>query len=170
MGEITTMPQSLTQLPQTAEFVICGERIQIKDHRVVNYNYSLLGAIIRIARHNRIIGKNSLQQFEEHGINLDVAIEECVYDIENNQAALAYAVYWSNDIFKLRTVIHIYTEKEPYNFMASGAGRNIATLYTDAVRECDNWEDLHDLLNFKSSFQNEMSDRILKEMVYCRKV
>ena len=68
------MPQSLTRLPQTADFEIDGTTIKIKEHRIVIHS-SLFKAIIAIAR-NGNPNSDVLAEFEKHGISYETVIEE----------------------------------------------------------------------------------------------
>ena len=178
------MPQSLTQLPETAEFEIGGWCLVIRDHKVVSD-----GGLWEFINHvvNNIRGQ-SLYQFEKHGISFEAAIEYCAYEYENYAEPLTNLIFWQYNIESYKTdIIRQYLTLRNYpfgqyniesyktdsrgsclqnidDFSKSNAGRKIAAQYIEKIRSCDNWGDLYDEMRLTSRFNKDVKNRIIQEL------
>ena len=164
------MPQSLIQLPKTAEFVICGERIRIKDHRFMS-SYSYFFKIMSIIKDSKS-DSDTLYQFEKHGISYEATIEHCAYELEHDADALFNVIYW---IYRIRNITGANINKN-WNvigdFSESGAGGKIAEQIIEKIRSCENWGQLYEEMHPESRFSEDMKKKTRKEMIQqqCRKV
>ena len=149
------MPQSLTQLPETAEFEIGGWRIIIRNHKY-GYVMGLFGTILNMIV-DKNLEKNILCEFEKQGISWEMTVEYCAYELEHDVDVLAYAIRRNVEIQK-------NSWDETCDFLKSDVGRKIASQYIEKIRSCDNWRDLYDELNFTSQFQKGMYEMIGNEM------
>ena len=157
------MGQSLTQLPRTAEFKILGHTITIVEHKVKNY-FGLSSTILDIINDQKT-NRRILSEFEKHGVSFEAAIECCATELEYNVNKLARVIIWNYERRKFTDWISTEKNtKEITVFTASLKGRRIAEELTAKIRNCDNWEELHDELHMNSEFQTEMKKRIREEM------
>ena len=163
------MGQSLIQMPKTADIIIAGSLITIEDHKV-KYNHSLLSKIRQIVSAS-FSNRNTLYQFEKHGVSFEAAIEYCVREIEHDTKVFADFIYWEYyhfDVSDKKVVIlglesiRVFTESE--------AGRIIAGQFVEKIRICNNWEELYDEFHYTSRFQQDIKSRICKELEQCRRV
>ena len=163
------MPQSLTRLPETAQFVIGNCQVTIRDHRIVD-SKGLFGKILWMAR-NKECDANTLCQFEKHGISYEAAIECCAHEMENDTSILADTILLGYIILKYEKILTGNTVERIRAFSKSMAGRSIANRYVDTLRNCDNWEQLYDELQPTSRFQKEMKSTVNREVKQqkCRK-
>ena len=163
------MPQSMTQLPKEADFNIDGWWVTINNHQISKY-VSLWLKIINISQSPRS-DKNTLYQFEKHGVSFEAAIEWCATEFEENADVLADVIYWHYGIQKVRE----NTVGSQFNlfsaFSESKAGRKIAVQYIEKIRCCNNWEELYEEMQMTSRFHEDMKSRIKVEVKeQCRKV
>ena len=163
------MPQSLTQLPKTADIKIVGGgghewEIKIHNHRIINCANGLWGVIIDIIRDSDS-SMDTLYQFEKHGISWEMAVECFAHELEyNDNTALSHTIYWCHDILKFEEMITEKTLERIDGFSASPTGRSIAEMYVDTVRNCDNWEQLYLQMHPTSRFQKEMESMVVREI------
>ena len=162
------MPQSLTQLPKKAGFYIVGWDIIIRNHRVTGMG--LFWDIMRIIR-----GVNSdrqtLTEFEKHGISFEAAIECCASEMEHDVNMLTN-IMWHGDILEsvFGTTQMLDTRSKCEDFSKSMAGRKIAEIYIEKIRICDNWGELYDEFHYTSEFIKDIKNRIVEELKQCRRV
>ena len=159
------MPQSLTRLPQTADFKMERYPIRIRDHEVENWGVrGLLGKIMRVISHSDS-NKETLCQFEKHGISFEMVIEYCACELEYNTDILAdimYGHYYDDDVLNEKGVIldlesiHIFSKSE--------AGRIIAGQFVEKIRNCGDWEELYDEMQMTGKFRKDMKRRIKREL------
>ena len=141
------MPQSLIQMPKDADIMIHGEPIKIRDHKVVSF-WSLFVQIIRIAQ-NWNSNRNTLVEFEKHGISFEIAIEYCAKELEHNAGTLQGVLDMD------------YTNKDVMSrFSRSEEGRKMADMYIEKIRSCDDWGELYDQMQLTSEFTKDMKSRI----------
>ena len=164
------MPQNLIRLPKIADIRFTGRDVTIRNHKVVERG-GLTSRIMRITN-DQGSNRQTLVEFEKHGINSEMAIEECVRELEEDVNTLAHAVfmYWDRE-----DILKYYTGKKwddgIFAFTKNKTGRIIADQYIEKIRSCDNWGDLYDELHHTSKFQKYMKKRIKEEMrQQCRKV
>ena len=156
------MAQSLTQLPETADikFVVCGDvyTVQIRHHQARDRT-GLFAQIMWIACESDP-GSTNLNHFEKHGISFEAVIECCAKELENDASVLA-------------DICHMLLGMDPGNFQErdwdrinffskSVAGRKIADMYVEKIRNCDDWGELYDALHVTliSGFTADMQRRI----------
>ena len=156
------MPQSLTQMPQRADFVIDGQTIEIRDHKVKSSS-GLFGIMIRIMEGDES-DRQSLCQFEKHGISFETAIECCAHDIENDVYVLGNIIFWNYDIKETKESGTFEHLNAVLAFSESTAGRTIAEQFIEKIRSCDDWEELCDEMHPTSKFYKDIKNRILKEL------
>ena len=162
------MPQNLIQLPKEATIHIAGNHIQIEEHRVRD-GYGLIGCMMIIVMdspHNREI----LTQFEKYRVSFEAAIEESVRELEGDAEILANILDLDQDIQRefpgAKSHMNIFIP-----FSKSEAGRTIAGIYVEKIRNCSDWGELYDQMHWKSKFHREMKTRTKMEMKQqCRKV
>ena len=165
------MPQSLTRLPENTRFKILGNGITIKNHKI-EWTGDLIGEIMYIIE-SEDTDRNSLYQFEKYGISFEMAIEESVRGLEEDIRVLGYLVYWHLSIFdEIGRINDNCIDYTVMDFSKSVAGRNAAGQYIDAIRNCNDWGELYDLLRVTSKFQKNMEKKNLMEIreQQCRKV
>ena len=163
------MPQSITQLPKTAEFHIGSCPVTIRDHRVITRG-GLTGYIMDIVNKTDT-DRNQLYEFEKYGISYEAAIECCAQELEYDTMTLAKAIYNYLD----REGIPYFDE---HNYPEAGlrfsecvTGRKIAEQFIEMIRSCDNWEDLYQEMQLTSRFHKDMKGRIKAEVKQqCHKV
>ena len=155
------MTQSLTQLPKDATFRIAGWTIIIRNHEVM-YIHGLIGEMMNII-HVGESDRDTLYQFEKHGISFEMAIEYCAKELEENSDVLKLFISRYYDMCDSISL--------DVGFSKSDAGRIIAGQFVEKIRSCDNWEELYNELHLTSMFQKEMKNKIKREMEQqCRKV
>ena len=146
------MPQSLTQLPKTADVDIAGCDIYIRDHKVVTAD-GLFGAITWIVSDGDS-NRETLYQFEKYGINFESAIECCAHELECDVRVLIYAIMqYAPSLLEDRRELLA-------DFLESRAGRAIADMYAEKIRSCSNWGELYDEMDHKSKFQKDVGNKI----------
>ena len=156
------MAQSLIQLPKDADFKIGKYRIGIKDHEIVNVT-GLFGAVIGIIK-DMPSHREILRQFEKYGISFEAAIERQIHEMEHNADILSDAI-WRHSLFE--EMEYKFGERRwdvCLKFSKSRAGRNIAELFIEKIRSCENWEELYDELKLTSVFQMEIRRMVIKGM------
>ena len=162
------MPQSLTLLPKTADIPFGLFDISIREHRAVNAG-RLLGGTVDIITHGDS-DRESLEEFEKHGISFEAAIEYYVWELEKNSYVFAYLIdrYYDDTGYR-----KVDVEKEYKFFMnstSSDAGKKIADQLVEKIRSCENWGELYDEMHMNNRFQKDMKDRILGELKQCRRI
>ena len=155
------MQQSLTRLPQTAEFKIGGIFITIKNHKVTN-DYGLLSRIMDVIPDSKS-DRNTLYQFEKNGISYEMGVECCAEELENNKDVLARFITRCTDFENHG--IHI-SHQAILDFSKSDAGKMIAEQYIEKIRNCDDWGEFYEQIHLQSKFQKEMGCRIRDEIKY----
>ena len=162
------MPQSMTKMPEEADFDISLYPVTIWNHKVEQLG-GLLGVITGIIRDENM-DRNTLYQFEEHGISFETAIEECVCELENNTDTLGNIVAWNK--MHGKTTETLYKDwDDACKFSKGVTGRNIAEQYIEKIRSCNNWDELYDEMQQTSKFSKYMGSQMMagvKEQ--CRKV
>ena len=157
------MAQSLIQLPKGARFNVGLCFIIIHDHKIIN-TWGLLGHIMWIIE-DSFSDRETLYQFEKHGVNFETAIECCAQELEDDTKVLVRAIYNYH-----RPEQILYLDERNYTgtrrqFSASPAGRIIAGQLIDKIRSCDDWGDLYDKLHPTSEFWKEMGSRIKRDTI-----
>ena len=161
------MPQSLTQLPETASFEIGGCHVKIDDHKVVDwflfvYVWSIINEVDSDLQ--------TLTEFEKHGISFESLIEYCVHELECKEYALTKLI-WHNDLGECSmkdSVAGIWETN--HNYSKSVEGRNIAEQLVEKIRSCDDWNELYEEIHWKSKFHKYMKSKIIKELEQCLRV
>ena len=154
------MPQSLIQLPKTADFKIGGWYIKITDHKIESIN-NLFDCIVGIIIDPRF-DRQILYQFEEHGISFETVIEECARELEEDPEVFAWSRYRDRNSWFLGCK---HTDRAHLlAFSESVAGRKIVELVVEKIRSCDNWDDLYDEMQLTTKFNENMGKRINKEL------
>ena len=157
------MPQSLIQLPKEAEFKIGDYRIRILDHRVLNGG-SLVPEIIDIIN-DPGLQRDTLYQFEKHGISFEMVIEYCVRELECRGESLAMFMYLRHGpALPFTRNVKGNDRIAALEFSASVAGGIIMEEITEKIRSCDNWGDLYDELHHTSQFHKYIDSRIIREL------
>ena len=157
------MPQSLIQIPESAEFDIEGYTITIRDHKVV-YVGGLHGEILYLIR-SKTSYRDMLYQLEKHGISFEAAIECCSQELVEREHVLANTIYWLYDtVGKIKMTGKKNTQEVIIDFSKSAAGRKIAEQFVEKIRSCGNWGELYDELQLTTKFNRDMEERIIKEI------
>ena len=170
------MPQSLTQLPETADLQIDEWPICIRDHKVLDDD-GLFGEIMGIVN-SLYVDRNELKQLEEHGISFEAAIECCAGELGGNEKIhgwrlLRFINWHPEDMEECHTSYRImdkYGDALTLNFSNSTAGRRIADEIVEEIRQCENWGELYDKLHMTSRFQKDINNKIRRKMEQCLKV
>ena len=158
------MPQSLTQLPETANIGIGKTYTTIVNHKVTGYHSGIIGQILSVTKCKKC-DRYSLAEFEKHGISFEAAIENSVLDLEDdNPDGLASIVYWKYDIRELGGINQEWNHWACRNFAESAAGRIMAEQLVEKIRSCNNWEELYDELHMSSQFQQDIKSRLVREI------
>ena len=158
------MPQSLTQLPEKTEFRVGGHRIIIRDNRVVNWK-GLFDAILWCVMSSRT-HRDTLYQFDKHGISCEMAIECCAEELDGgNTEKFANLIGTHYEIKRISGQSPFSRSDEFFNISKSGAGRIIVDQLIEKIRNCDDWGELYDELHLSSRFQKEIKKKIEKEMI-----
>ena len=146
-------------------FSILGCCVTIQNHEYVGFS-GFFGTIIHIMRqpHSH---RQTLTEFEKHGISYESLIEHCAHSLENDFDMLAELIYWNYGGRKNPPKSHLH--RILVRFSKSGAGRATADQFVEKIRSCGNWGELYDELRLESPFQKEMYRRINAE-VKCLKI
>ena len=156
------MAQSIVQLPESAEIVICGWMIKIKNREVQSY-YGLLFEIMQISR-QMDLEKEYLSEFEGCGVSFEAVIEECIRELEEYPEALTGILYEHYGIIKICDV----TEKDLldllYEFSKSNTGRTLAEKFAAKIRSCENWKKLNNTVHEHGKFQKELKKTAIEEI------
>ena len=171
------MPQSLTQLPKTADFKIGGRWIVIDDHEVVSGDGLFSGIIYYV--NSPYFDGQILYEFEKHGISFEMAIEECVRELEPDIKTFArvirdngiYAsIISDNDIYTSMMTDYRPDWNSRRDFTKSLGGRKIASQLIEKIRSCGNWGELYAELQHTSKFSKDMKNKIKEEIIQWCKV
>ena len=161
------MPQNLIQMPETADMRIGGWGIVIRNHRCINGN-GLFNRIVGII-HSIYSNRESLVEFEKHGISFETVIEYCAAEMEHDAVTLTAIIHWQYIIQKI-----IKSNECDWSigadFSQSVTGRVMAEQFIDKIRSCSNWGELYDEMDRKSKFMQDMRSKIITEIKHCRKV
>ena len=172
-GDKTVMPQSLTQLPKTANIKIGRTHTTIFNHRVVRSMFSggLFISIMYITDDSDL-SNQELHLFEKRGISFEMAIEECARELEHDVGVLEDIIWYKNIPKFMRTTGMTVTRSKCEDFSKSAPGRKIAEMYIEKIRSCENWSELYDAICFENQFQKDMRKTMISEMgqQQCRKV
>ena len=142
------MPQSLTQLPKDAYFRILGWEIKIRNHKIWGYfDSGFFGVMMHIIR-DADSNKQTLYQYEKHGISFEMVIECCAQEFEEDAVILANII---------TRELH---ERRSFSFSESAAGRKIAEQFIEKIRSCDDWGELYDEMYETSKFRKDIKNRI----------
>ena len=162
------MPQSLIQMPKTADFKISRWDITIRNHKVVNSD-GLFGIMVDII-HKGPVDMEKLAEFEKQGISYEMVIEYCAQEMESNTKILGDLIYWYYclDIWNGKIKERYFDEVT--RFSEGVTGRSMAEQLVEKIRSCDDWGELCRELNMTSKFQQGMEKRIKQELKQCRKV
>ena len=163
------MPQSLIQLPETADFYIGGWPITIRNHKVVDVDGGLISRIIDIV-HDTMISRGMLDELEKHGISFEAAIEYSVAELEQDAKGLTDVIYSAYHTETVKVDNRYYFWNVNDKFSSSDAGRKITSLFVEKIRSCDNWGELYDEMHLTSEFIQDIKNRIPEEVKYCPKV
>ena len=161
------MAQSLTRLPKTAEFSIQRIHVKINDHKMEPHT-DLLDIIMNINK-DEFSDRNTLSQFEKHGISWKMAVEQCVKEMQYDTDVLGWIIFWNVNISTSKVALKNYDDKITCAFSKSVAGRHIATQFIEEIRRCNNWGELHDQMHWKSRFGKDVEKQII-EGLKCHKV
>ena len=157
------MPQNLIQLPKKADFRIAGWTITIRNHKVAESS-GLIGCIMKVADDVKS-NRDTLYQFEKHGINFETAIEECARELEYDIETLGNFIYWNMNYIKVSAGMTTNKDLDIiYKFAESEAGKKIAAQFIEKIRGCNNWEEIYDELQLTTKFSKYMKERIIKEI------
>ena len=160
------MPQSLIQLPETADFKIIRYHVKMKNH--VFPGDGLMGRIIAIIG-SEISNRDTLYQFEKHGISFEAAIECCAAELEQRAWILENIIFWIYCIQKRPT--NKYVTRVLPDYVKSVEGRKIAAQLIEKIRSCSDWGELYDELKITSKFNINIKQNITDGMTHqCRKV
>ena len=160
------MPQSLTNMPKTAEFAMPGTYIEIQDQKSVGF-WGLFNSMLHIIQDSDS-DRQSLSEFEEYGISFEAAVEECIRELEHDTDVLLNSIDWYLSIGESVKIAD--TNESLIPFSESAAGRIIADQLVEKIRSCDNWEQLYDEMDPVSRFSCNMKKRIKEGMrQQCRK-
>ena len=154
------MPQSLIPFPKAAEFYIGSNEVVIENHRIISA-LGLFALVIHII-HNSDSDRQTLSEFEKHGISFETVIEKCTRELEENAETLAEVIFPIPT--KNRTcTIHVKAWDLTIHFSKSVAGRSIAEQFIEKIRNCNGWDELYDEMHSSSQFRKEMKNKIIKE-------
>ena len=155
------MTQTLIRMPQTADVEILGWHVTVWKHRVVFGDlWSKIIGIIMESKSNR----ETLYEFEKHGITFEAVIEYCAKKFEDDFEVLENII-WDQKMMKIAGTLNTGDRGLiGRNFSKSVTGRKIAAQYTEKIRSCGNWEELYDEMQLSSQFQKNMKSRIIREI------
>ena len=170
------MPQSLTRLPQEADFKILGWEVIIQDHEMKNWN-GIFDIIINIVNDSGS-QRDTLYQFEKHGISFEMAIERCVQELEYSVEILARIIAWDSFIKDIAEKVEKISGSKCTSgcislrkFSESVEGRATVDQLVEKIRSCNNWGELYDEMHQDSQFNKDIESRIIMELKeQCRKV
>ena len=162
------MPQSLIQLPKDAEFEIEEWCIKIEDHQMM-YGAGLFTVMMDIVK-GGYSHRNTLYQFEKHGISFEAAIECCVRELEyDTDAFIDFIRQYCDGMKYMGSVAD--SLRGCGAFSESEIGRKIATQFVEKIRSCDDWDEFCTEMSQKSKFITYIKKKIKEEMrQQCRKI
>ena len=161
------MPQNLIQLPKKADFRIAGWTITIRNHKVAESS-GLIGCIMKVADDVKS-NRDTLYQFEKHGINFETAIEECVMEIEYDTYALAWVIGRYHDFLTIEITDWPAYRRIRANVIKSSAGKAVVNQFIENIRSCDDWGELYDKLQLTTKFNKDAKKIIKKGIDQCHK-
>ena len=149
----------MTRLPNTADIEILGWSIEIRNHQVVNYDCRFFDVIMDLVSDVRS-DRETLYQFEKHGISFEMVVEECVKELEEDTLALVSLIFGHYKLSKI-----VYADKgstwlEKCAFSAGRTGRKIVDRIVEKIRDCNDWGELYDEMNPESRFHKEIIKKI----------
>ena len=156
------MTQSLTRLPETAHIIIGERHIKIRNHKVESAE-GLTGRIVSMMKnpHNN---RETLYQFEKHGISFEMVIEYCANELEHDVDVFAWVIrHYKGALCNVDSPGGINWSKI-LNFSKSDTGTAIVGLLIDKIRNCNNWEELYDELHPESRFGRDVKNKIIGRM------
>ena len=148
------MPQSLTGLPETANIMIGGYVITIRNHGIRG-SRSLFENIMTVVYNNSNENREILVEFEKYKVSYEAVIERCAMEIEKDTAVLVNVVFYDEDENQL---LHD-AWGGLLKFSKSDAGRVMAGQLIDKIRDCNNWGELYDEMQMTSKFKKEIRRR-----------
>ena len=155
--------QSIVRLPEMVDFKIGRWPVIIWDHRITDSG-GLLNVIKNLAGDMQA-DRETLSQFEDHGISYETAIECCIGELEEDPHILAEFIYWD---YKIEKSKKSYYQGKISNelgfFVNSEMGRNIADHIIEKLRDCQNWGELYDEMHPDSKFNEDIIKQIREEM------
>ena len=156
------MTQSLVQLPESAHFIIEGWVVEIKNHRVTD-DGGLTGWIMGIVM-SGYSNRDSLAEFEKHGISYEAAIEECCCELEDRTEVLADFIdiwynsqsMWDNE--------YTFTWEQIHTFSKNSRGVKFAEEFIDRMRSCEDWGEFYDEMHCGNKFHKDMAKKTMMEI------
>ena len=153
------MKQNIVQMPESADFKIDGNEINIKNYKPVIWG-GLFGVLVKISGTRRD-ELNPLSEFEKYNISYELVIECCVEELEEDAEVLTKALAW-----------WYCSEKKPGEFRwndtlrysKSAHGRNTADLVVEKIRSCSNWQELHSEIDYQSVFARKITKLVKREI------
>ena len=163
------MPQSLIHLPESADFVILGCHITIWNHKITSWD-GLVGRITDIIRSGNS-DRDTLYQFEKHGISFETAIRNCIMELKDDADILGWMIRRHYDISRINGNTADDTRDIILDFSKSEAGRIMAAHIIEKIKRCNSWQKLYSELHQRSEFSEDMKNKIIGELKQqCRKV
>ena len=146
-------------LPKKALIVCIDGDDLIIENNEIQYIYGLLEWCIDIIA-NKDHWDNVLSQMISQGLRLDAVIEQCIEDLKNR--------------FRFQRMLSLFikekcTYQQRCNYTDSPAGKQLAADFEKRLCAIKSWDQFRDLLSWTGDYQNKMKDKVLKEVLACKK-
>ena len=146
------MAQNIVRLPESAVINAGRWLLTIKNHAVIT-KYGLFTGIAGAIREGH--WDEVLKQLKSGEFSYESVLEQCVAEIETNQKAFTYAIWWNYDADLT------YTKAK--EFIKTDAGVSLGIKIVDNIRDCSNWDELYKELHPKSKFSRDIQKIIKRE-------
>ena len=159
------MEQNLLNLPETAVISVdgVGTLFRIKNHKVAGVR-GLFNTMSAVVHHGA--WDKAVSDMKSQGFTYESVIERCARELEGNSYVLADFMYGHYN-FKRRGTITLPEKASIHDacldFSESVRGRMIADQIVEKIRDCNNWGELHQIMEKSGKFGTDMKRRIRKE-------
>ena len=163
------MTQSIVGFPESADFEICGHIIKIRFHKIIHHGgfFALALNILADSDANR----QTLAEFEGHGISYESFIECCITELEENPETFARIINWIDHTSQQVIPLHSAGKWDHVLlFSQSSRGMEMAEEFEEKIRNYENWGEFYDDLKPASKFIKEMKKHLKMEIKQWHKV
>ena len=151
------MVQDIVGLPEKAELKVEDWYLKIENHQVVTKTGGLLLWMLHTIRNDH--WNEAVRKMKKAAISYEAVIEQCCAEMENEEN-IAWLIGFYSDFY--------LDGKDRTEFINSPAGMQITRDVIDKIRDCEDWSEFCDVMQWGDNFQQEIGRRSL-EQIRCRK-